>query len=66
MDGEGVYLGGQAGTRKKSGRSLQASLNVVDHEVGERLSVDQDHIVRYPAHNPCSTLLSSRSLSNFA
>ena len=39
---------------------------VVDHEVGEHLPVDQDHIVRYPAHYPCSTTLSSRSLSNFA
>ena len=39
---------------------------VVDHEVGERLPVDQDHLVRYPAHYPCSTPLCSRSLSNFA
>jgi hypothetical protein len=39
---------------------------VVDHEVGERIPVDQDHLVRYPAYYPCSTLLSSRSLSNFA
>jgi hypothetical protein len=39
---------------------------VVDHEVGERLPVDQDHLVRYPAHYLCSTPLSSRNLSNFA
>jgi hypothetical protein len=39
---------------------------VVDHEVGERLPVDQDHLVRYPAHYPCSPPLSSCSLSHFA
>jgi hypothetical protein len=39
---------------------------VVDHELGERPPVDQDHLVRYPAHYPCSTPLSSCSLSNFA
>ena len=39
---------------------------VVDHEVGKHLPVDQDHLVRYPAYYPCSTPLSSCSLSNFA
>jgi hypothetical protein len=40
--------------------------SVVDHEVGKHLPVDQDYLVRYPAHYPCTTPLSSRSLSNFA
>ena len=39
---------------------------VVDHVLGERLPVDQDHLVRYPAHYPCSSPVHSRSLSNFA
>jgi hypothetical protein len=39
---------------------------VIDHELGERLPVDQDHLVRYPAPYPCSTPLSCCSLSNFA
>jgi hypothetical protein len=39
---------------------------VVDHEVGERLPVDKNHLVRYPTHYPCSTPFSSRSLTNFA